>query len=171
MLGVGIILAKFSIDFYRNRKSSDSYLKYAIYSGISFLIYNGALFSVQRIPKFVTLSLFLFSLLVFSMIGVNDSLKSLRSVTEKKLRTTGNIFLIIFSVHGLYAFILASAFLKGYNFNFLLPGIMIFDLFIFLPFVLIRKLYDHYLLLALLVISLSINTFLFLMIQNTASQI
>ena len=166
LLGVGIILGKFAIDYYKNRKVSSQYMKYAIYSALAFIIYTGAMFSVKRVPLNITIVLYLFSLLIFAMIGVNDSLKAMRNVKEAEKKQKGIFYLILFAVHGLYAFILASAFLKGYDMQFLIPVILIIDLVVLLPFIIVKKAYDQYLVVALFVVSMSINSYLMVMLQG-----
>jgi len=168
LLGVGLILIKFAIDYYKNRTSNNSYLKYAIYSLVAFFFFNIALFTTHRIPLNITIALFLLALLTFAMIGLNDSLKTLNRLKEKQNKKVSYTYMGLFAVQGLYAFILASAFLKGYNLNFLIPAILIFDIVVLLPFIIYQKAWDQYLVTGLLVISLSINTYLFIMIQNLA---
>ena len=167
LLGVGLILIKFAIDYYKNRQTP-SYLKYAIYSIVAFLLFNGALFSTGRIPLNITMTLFLLALLAFSMIGLNNSLYLLRTAKNQESLKTSYVYIGIFTMHGLYAIILASALLKGFNLNFLVPSMLIFDLIVLLPFIIVRKQYDQLLVTGLLVISLSINTYLYIMIQNAA---
>ena len=166
LLGVGVIMAKFSYDYYQNRKVSDSYLKYAIYSALAFIIYTGAMFSMNRIPLNLSIVLYLFSLLIFAMIGVNDSLRAMKNTKTSESKQKGIFYLSLFALHGLYAFILASAFLKGFNMQFLIPAIIGIDLLVLLPFIIIKKAYDQYLVVALFVISLSINSYLLVLLQG-----
>ncbi|GEM_PF-2300052 len=168
LLGVGIILAKFSIDYFKNRKSSDSYLKYALYSGFAFLVFTSALFFSREMPVSIKFTLLLLSLLAFSMIGFNDSLKSLKLVNEKSKKTLAYFYILIFAIHGLYAFVVASAFLKNYEFQNLIPGMIIFDLLVLLPFIIYKKAFEQYVLVGLFVVSMSINTYLYMMIQSPA---
>lgn len=159
MLGIGLIIGKFALDYYKNRKTNPSYLKYAIYSAIAFLVYNVGLFSFNRIPFTISLTFLLFALLVFSLIGVNDSLKTLNNLKESKKKGLAVFYLVLFATHSLYAFVAASSFLKDYNLFFLIPGILIFDLIVLLPFIIIKKAYNQLLLMGLFVVSLSINTY------------
>lgn len=166
MLGTGLILGKFTLDYFSNRKSNSSYLKYSIYSAIAFIVYNIGLFSFNKFPFEISVSLLLLSLLIFSMIGVNDSLSLMKKGANKISSKELYFYLTIFAIHGLYAFVVASSFLKGYNLYFLVPGILLFDLVILVPFVIIKKAYDQFLLLALLVVSLSVNTYIASFLQS-----
>ncbi len=166
MLGAGLILGKFTLDYYNNRKANPSYLKYAIYSLLAFVFYNIGLFSFNKLPFELSVALLLMALLIFSMIGVSDSLILLKKNPGKMKRGEIYFYLVLFAFHGLYAFAAASSFLKGYNWYFLVPVILLFDLVVLTPFIIIKKAYEQFLLLALLVISLSINTYIASFLQN-----
>ncbi len=166
LLGVGIVFAKFAYDYYQNRKASDSYLRHAVYSALAFVIYTGAMFSMKRIPLHFSIVLYLFSLLIFAMIGVNDSLRAMKNTKTSESTQKGIFYLSLFALHGLYAFILASAFLKGFNMQFLIPAIIGIDLLVLLPFIIIKKAYNQYLVVGLFVISLSINSYLMVILQG-----
>lgn len=166
MLGAGLILGKFALDYYTNRKTKPAYLKYAIYSVLAFIIYSIGLFSFNKLPFELSIALLLLALLIFSMIGVSDSLLLMKKNTVQVKRKEIYFYLFLFAFHGLYAFALASSFLKGYNWYFLVPAILLFDLVVLVPFIIVKRAYEQFLLLALLVLSLSINTYIALFIQN-----
>ncbi len=169
LLGVGVIFGKFAYDYYQNKKASDTFLKYAIYSGLAFLFHSGAMFTMGKIPPNISIVFYLFSLLIFAMIGVNNSLTAMRSTSEKDKKQRGIFYLSLFAIHGLYAFILASSFLKGYHMHYLVPAILIFDILILLPFIIIKKAYNQYLLLGLFVVSMIINSYLMFLIPSLQS--
>jgi len=160
LLGVGLVMVKFAIDYYKNKKTHPQYLKYAIYCGIAFIIFVGALFSNTKVPSQITNALLMLSMLAFVMVGVADGLYNYKHVKNGQPKKQALIYLIIFALHGLVSFAIASAYLKGYDILFLIPGIIVFDIIVMIPFIILQKAYHQLLLLAMITISLSLHSFL-----------
>lgn len=157
LMVLGILIAKFSIDFMKNKGSHPQYFKYSLMAAVSFFSFSAALFTFNRIPEKYTIALLFLALLSFSMIGLSESFSAYRRAESGTTKRKGIVILGIFVIHALYAMVILGTVLKRVDVSFLVPIMIVTDLLLVIPYIFINKLHKQYILIGTLIFAISIS--------------